>query len=176
MTAKPTQMLTNILEYKLDGAHSEYRDILYNNNTMKWEDFISYNDVDDIKISSIPMNRLNKLWNFISYVKDDNDDGINFHKPITWTHQMYNDWCSKYKITRDGSSNISKTPLDRHAYIKQLIDLGLTFITHFEKQDQEKFERWLEKERCKEEVERLERDCMPVFSAPVPTFNNSNSR
>ena len=46
--------------------------------------------------------------NFISYVEDDNGEGIIFHKPLSWTHQMYEDWCVAKKISSDGSSRIER--------------------------------------------------------------------
>ena len=72
-------VLTTILDLKLDGTHSKYRDILSHNNILEWEDFTNCDEIDDIKnlkytneqgnvieFLKREMNRLTKLWNFIS--------------------------------------------------------------------------------------------------------------
>ena len=112
-------VLTVISNLKLDGGHIKYRDILYNNNVITWDDFNDFDGIDEIKnlkytdgqgnvveFLKREKNRLTKLWNFKSYVKDDNDEV--FHKPLTWTRPMYDDWCIEKKIFSDGSSGVDK--------------------------------------------------------------------
>ena len=70
-------VLTVISNLKLDGGHIKYRDILYNNNIVTWDDFNDFDDIDEIKnlkytdrqgnvveFLKREKNRLIKLWNF----------------------------------------------------------------------------------------------------------------
>ena len=102
---------------ELDGRHSKYRDILSNNNIRNWDDFDEnvINEVKTLKYTDQQGNinkfwqnevkRLSKLYKFKSYVENDATD-IDFHQPLTWTRQMYDDWRSEYKISADGSSKL----------------------------------------------------------------------
>ena len=42
-------VLTTISNLKLDGGHIKYRDILYNNNIVTWDDFNDFDDINEIK-------------------------------------------------------------------------------------------------------------------------------